>query len=83
MGFISMEKMCRIEIYELNFIENFTGSERFIKKFKSMTIYLEVLTVTIVECDRPVRRCVDDGVWVFPFAVKFPFSEEFYPGIKH
>jgi hypothetical protein len=53
------------------------------KKFKPMAIYLEVLTVIILECDCPMRRCVDDGVWAFPFAAKFPFSEEFYPGIKH
>ena len=52
------------------------------KKFKPMVIYLEVLTVTILEFDCPMRRCVDDGVRAFPFAAKFSFSEEFYPGIK-
>ena len=71
MGFISTEKMCRIKIYQLNFIENFTGSERFMKKFKPMAIYLEVLTVIILECDCPMRRCVDDGVRALPFAAKF------------
>ena len=53
------------------------------KKFKPMAIYLEVLTIIILECDCPVRRCVDDGVWAFPFAAKFSFSEEFYLGIEH
>ena len=57
--------------------------KRITKKFKSMAIYLEVLIVIILECDCPVRRCVDDGVQAFPFAAKFPFSEEFYPEIKH
>ena len=52
------------------------------KKFKTMAIYLEVLTIIILECDCPVRRCVDDGVRALPFAVKFSFSEEFYPGIE-
>ena len=53
------------------------------KRFKPMAIYLEVLTVIILECYYPVRRCVDDGVRALPFAAKFSFSEEFYPGIKY
>ena len=48
MGFISMEKMCRIKIYKLNFIKNFTGPKGFMEKFKPMAIYLEVLTVIIL-----------------------------------
>jgi len=57
--------------------------EWFIKKFKALAIYLEVLTIIVLQCDRPMRGCVDDGVRPFPFAAKFSCTEKFDPGIKH
>jgi hypothetical protein len=57
--------------------------ERFIKKFKAVAIYREVLTVIILECDHSVGRCVDDGARALPLAAMFSFSEEFYPRIEH
>ena len=57
--------------------------EWFIKKFKALAIYLEVLTIVILLYDHPVRGCVDDGVRPFLFATKFSCTEKFDPGIKH
>jgi hypothetical protein len=41
----------------------------------TLTIDFECVTIIILDGDCAMWQCADDGVWPFPFASQFSFTE--------